>query len=523
MPRSVKRPVATSALAALVAAALVAGCGSDDEGADTGAASIVPASAPVYFDVAVKPEGGAKEDAEAALGTILKTDDPGTAIVDQIEQQASQDDADFDYARDIEPWLGETFSVFLTTIGADSSDSEGAFAFETSDPEKALEFFKSAEDATGETKEYEGIEYEFDTDGDVLGRVDDFIVGGDEASFKAAVDAADEDSLAETDQFTDGVDGLSSDRLATLYVGPQEFLDALPEAELSSDERDLVEKSLGDAAKEPVLGEMTASATDLTMELSAGGGEVETAPSALLPELPGASWLGIGLADIGAAVEQSVENVGEAGASEGLDAETIRSQLQSQFGIDLDKDVINALGDAALFVEGATVEEVSGGLVIQSKDPSGSAELINKVQGLISQQVSPKEARVQPLASPGGDQGFQIVDPSGEVPQPIQVVQRDDKIVVGYGRQGVAQALAGGETLAANPAFSAAQDAIGDLGVDAFLSFAPVFQLAEAAGAAQDPDYQQAKPYLGSLSFLASGSGTEDDRATLRVIVGLQE
>lgn len=523
MPRSVKRPLAIPTFAALAAAALIAGCGGDDGGADTGAASIVPASAPVYFDVVVKPEGGAKEGAEAALGTILKTDDPGTAIVDQIERQAARDGVDFDYARDVEPWLGETFSVFLTTIGADSSDSEGAFAFETSDPEKALEFFKSAEDATGETKEYEGVEYEFDADGDVLGRVDDFIVGGDEASFKAAVDATDEDSLAETDQFTDGVDGLSSDRLATLYVGPQEFLDALPEAELSSDERDVLEKSLGDAAKEPVLGEMTASATDLTMELSAGGGEVETAPSALLPELPGASWLGIGLADIGAAVERSVENIGEAGASEGLDAETIRSQLQSRFGIDLDKDVINALGDAALFVEGATVEEVSGGLVIQSKDPSGSAELINKVQGLISQQVSPKEARVQPLASAGGDQGFQIVDPGGETPQPIQVVQHDDKIVIGYGRQSVAQALAGGDTLAANPAFTAAQDAIGDLGVDAFLSLAPVFRLAEAAGAAQDPDYRQAKPYLDSLSFLASGSGTEDDRATLRMIVGLQE
>jgi hypothetical protein len=525
MPRSVRRPVRLlSLIAALIAAVTVAGCGGDDEGADTGAASIAPASAPVYFDVTLKPEGGAKEDAEAALSTILGTDDPGSTIVEQVQRQAAAEGMDFDYARDIEPWLGETFTVFLTTIGSDSDDSEGAYVFETSDPDKALEFFKDAEDATGRTGEYEGISYEFDEDGSVLGRVDDFIVGGDESAFKAAVDAADGDSLSETANFKDGVGDLSDERLATLYVGPQEFLDALPAEDLSADERKVFEDSLGDAAKEPVLGEVTASASDVTMELSAGGGgDVETAPSALLPELPGASWLGFGLADIGAAVEQSVENIGEAGASEGLDAETIRQQLDARFGINLDRDVINTLGDAALFVEGTSVEEVSGGLVIQSKDPSGSAELINKVQSLLSQQVSPREARVQPLASAGGDQGFQIVDPSGELPEPIQVVQHDDKIVIGYGRQGVEQALAGGDALGDNPEFTAAEEAVGDLGVDVFLSFAPVFQLAESAGASADSGYGAAKPYLDSLSFLASGSGSEDDRATLRLVVGLQE
>ncbi|HET8976154.1 MAG TPA: DUF3352 domain-containing protein [Solirubrobacterales bacterium] len=517
-----RRLARVSLLAALATAILVAGCGGDDEGADTGAASIVPASAPVYLDALIKPGGAAKEDADAALGTILKTEDPGTAIVQEVEKQAAADGADFDYARDVEPWLGESFTVFLTTIGGDTSDSEGAFAFETSDPDKALEFFKGAEDATGETKEYEGVEYEFDEDGDVLGRIDDFIVGGDENAFKAAVDAHNGDSLAEKDDFKDGIDELSDDRLATLYVPPQEFLDAVPEKELSSDQRDLLEKSLGDAAREPVLGEVTASATDVSMELSAGGGDVETPPSTLLPELPSAAWLGVGLADIGAAVQRSVENVGEAGAASGVDAETIRRQLRSQLGINLERDVINTLGDSALFVEGTTVKDVSGALVIQSKDPSGSAELINKLQDLISSRASPQDARVQPLASAGGDQGFQIVDPSGELQQPIQVVQHDDKIVVGYGRRGVEQALSGGDTLANDPAFSAAQDAIGDLGVDAFLSFAPVFQLAEGAGAGADPDFKQAKPYLDSLNFLATGSGSDGDRATLRVIVGLR-
>mgnify|MGYP001176705899 CR=1 FL=1 len=508
-------------LAALACAATVAGCGGDDESADSGAASIAPASTPVYFDVAIKPEGGAKDDAEEALGTILNTDDPGAAIVDEIDEQAAQDGADLDYASDIEPWLGDTFTVFLTSIGGEASESEGAFAIETSDPDAAKEFFSKADDLTGETAEYEGISYEFDDEGDVIGQIDDFIVGGDEGAFKAAVDAADGDSLADEADFEDGVGDLSDDRLATLYVPPQAFIDALPEDELDADDRETLKDALGDAAEEPVLGELTASDTDVTLELSAGGGELETATSSLLSELPADSWLGIGLADIGAAVERGVESVGESGA--GIDAETIRRQVQAQLGIDIQRDVIDALGDAGLFVRGTTVADLSGGLVIQSKDPSASAELINKVQNLISRQASPRDVRVQPLASAGGDQGFQLVDPSGELAQPIQVVQHDDTIVIGYGRKGVEQALAGGDTLASDPTFDSAEQAIGDLGIDSFLSLAPVFQLAEGAGAGDDPDFRQAKPYLDSLAFLATGSGSEDDRAVLRLILGLQQ
>jgi Protein of unknown function (DUF3352) len=521
MPRSVKRARLTIPVAAAVAAIAAAGCGSDEESTDDGAASIAPASTPVYVDAVLKPDGGAKEDAEAALSTILGTDDPGAVAIQEIEKQAAADGADFDYESDIEPWLGETFSVFLTTIGGDRSESEGAYVFETSDPDEALEFFSEADSLTGKTAEYEGVEYSFDDEGDVLGRIDDFIVGGDESAFKAAVDAADGDNLADTSEFEDGVGELSDDRLATLYVPPQQFLDALPEGELDAQSRDLLEESLGDAAQDPVLGEVTASASDVTLEFSAGGGDVETAASALLPELPGSSWLGVGFADVGAAVQRGIENVGESGA--GIDAETIRQQLQSRVGIDLQTEVIDALGDAGLYIQGTTVNDIAGGLVIQSKDPSASAGLINKLQGLISQQTSPREARVQPLASAGGDQGFQVVDPSGELPQPIQVVQRDDKIVVGYGSQAVDQALAGGETLSANPAFGTAEEAVGDLGVDAFLSFAPVFQLAEAAGAGSDASFQAAKPYFDRLSFLASGSGTEDDRTVARVVIGLQE
>ena len=46
--------------------------------------------------------------------------------------------------------------------------------------------------------------------------------------------------------------------------------------------------------------------------------------------------------------------------------------------------------------------------------------------------------------------------------------------------------------------------------------------LAAASGASADADYQQAKPYLDSLDFLAVGSGSEDDRAVGRFVIGLK-
>jgi hypothetical protein len=265
---------------------------------------------------------------------------------------------------------------------------------------------------------------------------------------------------------------------------------------------------------------MTATESALTLEVSSGGEPVDTEESTLVSELPADAWLGFGFADIGAAVGQSVEQLGEAGIP-GVDAATVREQLRSQVGINLEQDVINTLGDAAFFVKGTTANSVGGALVIESKDPAASAELLGKIQGLIKQEG----VKVQPLASAGGDAGFQLVDPSGELGQPIQVVQRGDRIVAGYGAQSVEQGLtpqSGAAGLAQSPAFTGAQEAIGDLGIDGFLSFAPIFQLAEASGATSDPDYQTAKPYLDSLDFLAVGSGSEDDRATARFVIGLK-
>lgn len=506
-------PAILGAAALVVILVIVLGGGDDD--AAEGPAGIVPESAPVYMDFSLRPEGEAKESAEAALGAILDTSDPGAEIVSLVEQEAREEGEDFDYEEDIAPWLGERFAVYLTAVGSDDK-SQGGFIIETSDPDRALEFIREQEDEEPEEeKEYEGVDYTIDSDGDAFGVIDDFLVGGDESSFKAAVDAADGDSLGEADEFEDSIDELSSDRLATLYVPVQKFLDAIAEEELGSQEREFVEKALGEAAEEPVLGQVTASATDVSLELSAGGG-AETEQSTLLESLPADAWLGIGFGDVGAAIDQGVDSIDDAG----VDSETISAQVKAQLGVELDA-LTAALGEAAIFVSGTTVADLGGALIIQDKDTTVTANLLDRLQTIIARQ-SQGTVRVQPL--PGPEAGFQVVDPSGEVPKPVQVVQSNGKIIVGYGADFARQAsriAQAPNTVAESPAFEGAQEAVGDLGLDLFLAFEPVFALAESEGASADPDYRQAKAYLESLAFLAVGSGSDGDRSTVRLIVGL--
>ncbi len=511
----------TSSLAAAALLATAAGCGGGDDAGD-GPSSLVPADAPAYFEAVVRPEGEAAESAEAALGKIVDEQDPGQALIERIEAEAKKEGEDLDYENDIEPWLGERVGIYPSSL---AGESEAVLILETTDADKGIDYISSQEDATGEEKEYEGVSYQLDEDGDAFGAVDDFIVFGDEAGFKKTVDTADaDDTLGGSDDFTDSVDGLPEERLATLYAVPKTFIEAIPEGEIEPQGREVILDSLGDAGEEPVLADLTATESALTLEFSSGGEPVDTEESTLVSELPAGAWLGFGFADIGAAVQRGVDQISSAGIP-GLDAATVREQLRAQVGINLEQDVINTLGDAAVFVEGTTATNAGGALVIESKDPAASAQLLTKLQGLITQQGDPREVKVQPLASAGGDTGFQLVDPSGELPQPLQVVQRGDRIVAGYGAQSVQQGLtpqSGAASLAQSPAFTGAQEAIGDLGIDGFLSFAPIFQLAESSGATADPDYQLAKPYLDSLDFLALGSGSEDDRAIARFVIGLK-
>ena len=199
--------------------------------------------------------------------------------------------------------------------------------------------------------------------------------------------------------------------------------------------------------------------------------------------------------------------------------------------LDLDQ-VARALGGGAIFVQGTSTSDLRGALIIQSGDETVSAELLDSLESLITAQAGTSGVRVTSLTSETSSStssdtttqtGFQVE--SEDLPQPIQVVQQDNRIIAGYGGGIVGEIInSSGKTsgLTGTPGFKAAEEAVGSLGVDAYLSFQPIFELAENLGADDDPGFQNAKRYLNSLDFLAVGSGNEGDRALLRLVVGLK-
>ena len=84
-------------------AAIAAGCGSSSgSGGDDDPAALVPASAPVYVEAVLHPDGKVRTDVEGALKKILRTDDPNAKILDLLEKAG--DDKDLTFKDDVAPW-----------------------------------------------------------------------------------------------------------------------------------------------------------------------------------------------------------------------------------------------------------------------------------------------------------------------------------------------------------------------------------------------------------------------------------
>jgi Protein of unknown function (DUF3352) len=494
-------------------AAILAGCsgGGGGGGVDVGPAAAVPANTPIYLDAIVKPTGTTQSDANAALGKILDTGDPGGKIVSLIEDQAKADGHPINFQQDVAPWLGEKAGIFFTTLG---EDSKGAAVIETTNPSASLAFAQkvSGDTATNPAPQtYNGASYQTDKSepDQVFGTVGNFLVTGNLEGFKAAVDANSGDSLGDNGDFKDSVGELPDDRLGTLYTIPKTFIDALG-SQFDAQSKAAIEESAGENLDAPVAGALTATANSFELEATGGNEGVETPESSLIGDVPGQSWLALGIGDLGDTVKRSLDQLKD----QIPNFESVQQQIEQTTGASLDQ-LTGALGDAVIYVQGTTQSTLTGALVVQSKDPELTGRLLNQLQGLLR-----LGGNIKPLKLSGGGTGFQTADPS--IPQPVEIAQQGDKLVIGYGAGSAEASLTPAQTLADSPTFTQAHDQVSSLGTDLFVSLQPIFSLAESSGAKSDPDFQQAKPYLDALSYVVTGSGSSGDKADFKAVLGLK-
>ncbi len=485
-----------AALGAVLAMGLLAGCGGDD-GDDGGkaVAEIAPADAPLYFEADVRPEGEPKENLDSFLSAVLGSDDPGQEIVDLIDEGFASENEDRSFSEDIDPWLGETAGVFLTGT---EDDPPALVAVEATDTEQGLELLRS-ESPTLEDREYNGAEYQIDDEGDAFGAIDDFVALGDEAAYKAAIDASEGDSLADAEKFTNAVSDTPDDALGQAYLDLQALVGAVAEEEgVPSGTVDNVVEQLG--VDDALVASFESGEKSVAMDLG-GVGDLGGAPPQLLSQLPADTTFAFGVSDVGGKIKgliNAIESAGIPGVGEG----SVAALLQAGADIDVEEDLASWLGDAAFFVRGTDPATLDGAFVFESTDDNAAALTLDKLRGVASTQGlgSP-----QPLELGSGGNGFMVDSP--DFNQPLNFVQQNGKFVIGVGEQATQLALTPSETLADAPPFAAASGALGDSGPSFFVSAADAVALLAANGGINADDLKQAKPYLDRLSYLTAGGG----------------
>ena len=99
-------------------------------------------------------------------------------------------------------------------------------------------------------------------------------------------------------------------------------------------------------------------------------------------------------------------------------------------GLDVNRDIIAAIGDVGLFASGTNVLQAGGGAVIKSPDPSAARRLVTKIGALIARQGRRSGVSVG-RAAIAGARGIRIR--SRRLPGAINVVTRGNRLVAAYG------------------------------------------------------------------------------------------
>jgi hypothetical protein len=508
-----------AALAALsLLAAIVVACGGGGAAAgDADPATAVPADAMLYTEFVVRPSGDVRDDALDALGKVLDTDDPSGRAKELIDRAFADEGGHLDYDKDVKPWLGDRAGAWLGSRLDADGDPTGAVIVATTDPDAALDaWHKSVSGRKLISHSYNGTEYEVEEDGYATGIVDDFLLGGPEPEFKRTVDAAKGKSLAESDRYREAADKLEDKRLASFYVDLKRVFGLAMQSQ-PSDAQSLqqLQAIVGFDKLPPLVGSFTADGDRLALDMSLqgfnaaafGGLTGLSGATPLIREVPGDSWGAFGAPKYGRQLKTMLDQF--AGAFGGAAA---RAQLQQQYGIDLDNDILSWIGDVAVFVRGSSVATLGGGAVIEVTDSAKAATGFGKLVGLLQAAGG---VHVEPIALKGAKTAFSVKDQT--TPKPIVLARSDERVVIAYGADAAADALSPSSKLESAPLYDEAKSALGDMDPGLVVSMPAVLKLIEAA-APPDPDFEKAKPYLGAYDAIALGY--DDGRA--RFAVGLK-
>jgi hypothetical protein len=511
-------------VAAAAAALAIAGCGGGGSASSsTDPASIAPPKSPLFIEVAVQPEGELKSDVESLAESIAGVDDLGGLIVTELEKSASDSGESFDYAKEVEPWLGEKAGISFESYDGDDFSGYGV-AVQTTDADATQEFIDKQAKSDGEPAKdgsYEGIDYKVESDdGQTIGIVDDLLVlAEDEATFKHLVDASAGESLADEASFASAIAAAPDDSLADVFVdigglidqsggsvdpGAKQFLDS---AGIDPDEAIAVASLVPGSDQVEI---------DVSTDLSEGNRSSDNA-SGMLGSLPADSVVAFASAEFGKRFGEAIDSIDANGIPGEIPPNKLKSGLK-EGGIDLEA-IAASIGDVGVFAEGSGESDIGAAAVLSAKDAKEATNTVSNIGLFLRATGTPGVTAINGKAS-----GFSIrSDELG--PKPLVVAAQGERIAIAYGLPAATKALAtdAGQTLADDPVYKEAVGALGGTPISGFVEGPAALRLITAAmtGSEEEQGFEEAKPYLEKVDYLALGSGASGDLATAKLILAV--
>lgn len=504
----------------LILAALLGGCGGGDgDGGSSDLADVAPASTPVFIEFTLRPEGETKANIEALAKSIAGIDDLGDLIVTELESSASEEGEGFDYEKDVEPWLGEQGALFLQEYEDGDFEGYGA-AIQTSDEDAAREFVDGQIESGDESFEdgsYEGVDFKVQEDETTIGVFDGLVVfAQDEAIFRSMVDASGGESLGGEDAYTSAVSDLPGDSAADVYVDIGALIREAG-GEIDSEAK-LFLDSIGIEPNEATAVASLVPGSDyveIDFSTNLSGEDPPSGDaSELLGSLPGDSVAAFASTEFGKRFKEGIDQVDEQGIPGQVPPNQLKKVLK-EAGIDLES-IAGSIGDVGAFVQGSGESTLGGAIVLTTENESQAKNTVSNI-GLFL-----RSAGLAGITAISGEaSGFSIRN-SEFGREPVVVVAKGDRIAVGYGLAAAMAAFeTSGKTLADQPAYKEALGALGSTPITAFVDGPAALKLASSLVPADEEGFDEAKPYLQKIDYLALGAEASGDLATAKLIIGI--
>lgn len=392
----------------IAAAVLVAGSGGVFawQALDGGGAQphdVLPADAVGYVRLDLDPSAGQKIEAFRFLQNFpLFTE--ATGITDEdvdlrerfVDELAAATGCDIDFARDVEPWVGERIGAAMTPPSGDGGEPGYVIALQAGDEDAATEAIDRILGCGG-GDEAEG-----------LGRayVDGYLLVTDtQENADAYAGAAADSSLADNAEFTEAMDLLGEQGIASAWLSGGAMFDLFDGSASSfgigsgastedgmpsvDDLRDVVDQTYRSVALsvrfDDRYAELAGVVTGSAYQALSGGG--------VDASVPDDTALFIGQHDAG----QYLRDTWDTSLESIPDGAEMLAELEAQTGFTLPDDLATVLGDdlvVAADASGLDLDDPDGlfGIEIGARvvtDPDAFADLWDRVQGLASDAGAP--------------------------------------------------------------------------------------------------------------------------------------